>query len=121
MLPELSVLSSRFSFSNTNYNYDNTNTNVSSHLCIKRSVNPAIMAKNKLINESAGTSGESDLKKAKEMEQLNLDLKIIPTHSQICMMCHFSSGCEECCNKCPSQCNAGQLCGFKKEFGDQAE
>jgi hypothetical protein len=35
MLPELSVLSSRFSFSDTNYNYDNTNTNVSSHLCFE--------------------------------------------------------------------------------------
>lgn len=47
MLRELSVLSSRFSFSNTNYNYDNTNTNVSSHLCKQRSINPASMAKNK--------------------------------------------------------------------------
>jgi hypothetical protein len=65
MLPELSVSSSRFSFSNTNYNYDNTNTNVSSHLCNKGSINLALMAKNKLINESAGTPGESDLKKAK--------------------------------------------------------
>jgi hypothetical protein len=46
MLPELSVLSSRFSFSNTNYNYDNTNTNVSSHLCKQRSINLAGMAKN---------------------------------------------------------------------------
>ncbi len=65
MLPELPVSSSRFSFSNTNYNYDNTNTNVSSHLCTKRSINRARMAKNKLISESAGTERESDLKKAK--------------------------------------------------------
>jgi hypothetical protein len=70
MLPELSVSSSRFSFSNTNYNYDNTNTNVSSHLCIYCSVNLARPdsyreAKNKLINEIAGISGEGDLKKAK--------------------------------------------------------
>jgi hypothetical protein len=70
MLPELPVSSSRFSFSNTNYNYDNTNTNVSSHLCNKCSINPARLdsyqeAKNKLINESAGTERERDLKKAK--------------------------------------------------------
>jgi hypothetical protein len=65
MLPELPVLSSRFSFSNSNYNYDNTNTNVSSHLCNKYSVNPARMAKNNFKSESAGTSGESDLQEAK--------------------------------------------------------
>jgi hypothetical protein len=61
MLRELSVLSSRFSFSNTNYNYDNTNTNVSSHLCGYCSINPAIMAKNNNTYKSAGTSGERDL------------------------------------------------------------
>jgi hypothetical protein len=65
MLRELSVLSSRFSFSDTNYNYDNTNTNVSSHLCDKCSINLAHMAKNKLLNESAGTEMERDLMKAK--------------------------------------------------------
>jgi hypothetical protein len=66
MLMELPVLSSRFSFSDTNYNYDNTNTNVSSHLCERiYSIDLACMAKNKLINESAGTASESDLKKAK--------------------------------------------------------
>ena len=65
MLQELSVLSSRFSFSNSNYNYDNTNTNVSSHLCNNCSINLALMAKNKLINESAGTFGKGDLLKAK--------------------------------------------------------
>ena len=65
MLRELSVLSSRFSFSNTNYNYDNTNTNVSSHLCNYCSINPAHMAKNNELIKSAGISGESDLKKAK--------------------------------------------------------
>lgn len=65
MLPELSVLSSRFSFSNTNYNYDNTNTNVSSHLCNYRSINPANTAKNNKLNKSAGTSGERYLLKAK--------------------------------------------------------
>jgi hypothetical protein len=65
MLRELSVLSSRFSFSDTNYNYDNTNTNVSSHLCINCSINLAGMAKNNKLNESAGTERESDLMKAK--------------------------------------------------------
>ena len=54
MLRELSVLSSRFSFSDTNYNYDNTNTNVSSHLCNYCSINPASMAKNIDNNKSAG-------------------------------------------------------------------
>jgi hypothetical protein len=65
MLRELSVLSSRFSFSNTNYNYDNTNTNVSSHLCNYCSINPAHTAKNNNELKSVGTSGENDLKKAK--------------------------------------------------------
>jgi hypothetical protein len=65
MLPELSVLSSRFSFSDTNYNYDNTNTNVSSHLCKQCSINPAHMAKNIDTIKSAGISGEGDLLKAK--------------------------------------------------------
>jgi len=65
MLQELSVLSSRFSFSDTNYNYDNTNTNVSSHLCINCSINPACMAKKDLLIESAGTAKERDLLNAK--------------------------------------------------------
>jgi hypothetical protein len=65
MLQELSVLSSRFSFSNSNYDYDNTNTNVSSHLCNNCNINPAHMAKNNKLNESAGTEGERDLLKAK--------------------------------------------------------
>jgi hypothetical protein len=65
MLPELPVLSSRFSFSNSNYNYDNTNTNVSSHLCEHCNINPAIMAKNNNELKSAGTPGEGDLSKAK--------------------------------------------------------
>jgi hypothetical protein len=65
MLSELSVLSSRFSFSDTNYNYDNTNTNVSSHLCKQYSINPARMAKNNDIIKSAGISREGDLLKAK--------------------------------------------------------
>jgi len=65
MLPKLSVLSSRFSFSNSNYNYDYTNTNVSSHLCIKCSIDPVNMAKNNLITKSVGTPGEGDLLNAK--------------------------------------------------------
>jgi hypothetical protein len=65
MLRELPVLSSGFSFSNTNYNYDNTNTNVSSHLYTYCSIDLAIMAKNNLINKSAGIYGEGDLMKAK--------------------------------------------------------
>jgi hypothetical protein len=46
MLHELTVLSSRFGFSNSNYNYDYTNANVGSHLCgTYCSINPAHMAK----------------------------------------------------------------------------
>ncbi|HLN56101.1 MAG TPA: hypothetical protein VK207_08915 [Bacteroidales bacterium] len=53
MLHELSVLSSRFSFSDSNYNYDNTNTNVSSHLCYNCSINPARMAKKNFNDQRA--------------------------------------------------------------------
>jgi len=52
MLLILTVLSSGsgFDFSNSNTNYDNRNSNVSSHLCkFNSSINPAHMAKNKLI------------------------------------------------------------------------
>lgn len=56
MLPVLSVLSSRFSFSNSNYDNSNTNTNVSSHLCkILGSVNLASMAKKKSFFKSVGS------------------------------------------------------------------
>jgi len=59
MLLELPVLSSRFRFSNSNYNYDYTNTNVSSHLCNKRSISLARMAKNNNELKSAGTVKEN--------------------------------------------------------------
>ena len=55
------------------------------------------------------------------MSQLDLKLKIIPSKTQICMMCHFSSECENCCNECKTKCNQRQMCGFKNEFGDQAD
>jgi hypothetical protein len=64
MLSVLSVLSSRFGFSNSNYNYTNTNTNVSSHLSTYCSINPAHMAKNNDNLKSAGTYGERDLLEA---------------------------------------------------------
>ncbi len=66
MLPELSVLSSGFGFSNTNYNYDNTNSNVSSHLCNIIQHRPCPHGK-KLLHKykSAGTHGERDLQNAK--------------------------------------------------------
>jgi hypothetical protein len=54
MLQELSVSSSGLDFSNSNYNYDNANANVSFHLCNKRSINPANMAKNNDTKKSAG-------------------------------------------------------------------
>jgi len=54
MLPVLSVLSSRFSFSNSNYDNSNTNTNASSHLCKICSINPAHTTKNKEFFKSVG-------------------------------------------------------------------
>jgi hypothetical protein len=51
----LSVSSRSLDFSNSNYNYDNANANVSFHLCNKRGINPANMAKNNKCKKSAGT------------------------------------------------------------------
>ena len=51
----LCCLSSGFRFDNSNYNYSNTNTNVSSHLSKFCSIDLANMAKNNLIEKSAGT------------------------------------------------------------------
>lgn len=30
----------------------------------------------------------------------------------ICLMCHYSSECGDCCNKCKLECNAKQICGL---------
>jgi hypothetical protein len=41
-----------------------------------------------------------------------LELNLIPTKEQICLMCHLSSECLECCKKCKKNCS-GQVCGLK--------
>lgn len=53
--------------------------------------------------------------------QLTIDFPIIPIQQQICMMCHFSSECDNCCNKCINPCNAGQACGLKDNPEDLAD
>jgi hypothetical protein len=67
MLPELSVLSSGFGFSNTNYNYDNTNSNVSSHLSNLMQHRPCPHGKKsrKKARALVPGKGERDLLKAK--------------------------------------------------------
>jgi len=49
------------------------------------------------------------------MKQLEINFKILPTPTQICMMCHFSSECENCCKNCKEKCNAGQICGLSED------
>jgi hypothetical protein len=42
------------------------------------------------------------------MKQLTIPFE--PTNTDICMMCHASSECLECCKKCKKKCNGGQIC-----------
>jgi len=48
----------------------------------------------------------------------NLQYKIIfpVTKEDICIMCHWSSGCDGCCKKCKDQCNACQACALNDKF-----
>lgn len=46
--------------------------------------------------------------------QPELDLQFTPTAKQICMLCHFSSECGQCCKTCKEKCNAHQICGLKE-------
>lgn len=49
-----------------------------------------------------------------------LDLKIEPTIEQLCLMCHLSSECGDCCKKCNNPCNSGQICQIgTKENADR--
>jgi hypothetical protein len=41
--------------------------------------------------------------------------KSIPTLEDICLMCHYSSGCGGCCSKCKDKCNSSQTCGLKED------
>jgi len=43
-------------------------------------------------------------------EKDKIKLRLEPTKKEICMMCHWSSSCENCCNKCESKCNSEQIC-----------
>lgn len=54
------------------------------------------------------------------MKQLKIDFNIIPTKEQVCIMCHLSSECHKCCNKCEG-CNARQICMINKSYEDQTE
>ena len=40
----------------------------------------------------------------------HIDCHREPTNKEICMMCHFSSECENCCKNCKNQCNSHQIC-----------
>lgn len=42
--------------------------------------------------------------------EIVMELKLEPTEKEICMMCHFSSECGQCCNVCKKQCNSRQIC-----------
>jgi len=42
-----------------------------------------------------------------------------PTNKEICMMCHFSSNCGNCCKTCKEQCNGKQYCQIG--IGGQAD
>jgi len=50
-----------------------------------------------------------------------MKLDFEPSPAQICMMCHFSSECEGCCEKCSDQCNHAQLCGLEQPANEQTE
>ena len=51
---------------------------------------------------------------------MTIEIKFAATDKDICMMCHFSSECPKCCNKCDDPCNVGQSCGFNPAKGSQA-
>lgn len=53
--------------------------------------------------------------------QLEIELQIIPTSKQICMMCHLSTECTGCCKKCTHQCNGCQKCGHESSAESHIE
>jgi hypothetical protein len=50
--------------------------------------------------------------------QLELNLNIVPSNKELCMMCHLSSECLSCCKFCNEKCNSCQVCGFTLEKTD---
>lgn len=50
-----------------------------------------------------------------------MELALSPTPSEVCWMCHLSSECTKCCNKCKEEICRGseQICGLKKDLSDQ--
>lgn len=46
--------------------------------------------------------------------QLSIPFVQVPTRADICLMCHYSSECGDCCNKCVNTCNGKQRCGLKE-------
>ena len=59
--------------------------------------------------------------KQERLIQLSLfdDYDREPTNKEICMMCHFSSLCGNCCKMCKDQCNSKQHCQIG--VGEQAD
>lgn len=55
------------------------------------------------------------------MTQLRIDLRVLPDNKNICLMCHLSSECNRCCNKCKEGCNSKQKCQLKTSKEDQIE
>jgi hypothetical protein len=56
----------------------------------------------------------------KMIEEYNKPYKeqtAIPTKDQICLMCHLSAECPDCCAKCKKECS-GQVCGLKDDPKD---
>ena len=43
------------------------------------------------------------------LKNIDVSCKITPAE-QICMLCHLSSECDNCCRRCSEECNAGQAC-----------
>lgn len=39
-----------------------------------------------------------------------IDYQREPTNKEVCMMCHFSSECGNCCKTCKERCNSQQVC-----------
>jgi hypothetical protein len=44
-----------------------------------------------------------------------LEIPLPVTKEEQCMMCHFSSECEDCCRACKKSCNTGQICGINDD------
>lgn len=54
--------------------------------------------------------------RAKSNFKGQLEIIFPVTKKDICTMCHWSSGCEDCCLKCKDKCNSAQACALNDEF-----